>query len=563
MTLAWIAAAALALLIASTFSASRSRAVRLTRLRAEWGSLRERPRDREAISALHRAHTADGQALTLDDRTWADLNMNDVFDVLDRTESVIGQQVLYSRLRGAGVAADLDAFDALITRMSDDASAREDAQVSLGALASPAAYDLWWLAQPDALRTAPWHVLFPIVATSMFGALVLTAFWPPALFFVIAGAIGSLITRARIASDLRVVAGAFRQVGPLIATGQALSRLSNEHTAPLIGTLAADVSRLSRLKRIGSWAGRDSSAAVSGEISSAVFEYLNMIFWLDANALLFGARELRARHSELRRVISAVGHIDAAISVASYRAGTPGWTRPRFSTRDAARMTDVRHPLLPDAVPNSLLMGPPAGLIITGSNMSGKSTFLRTIGVTAVLAQTVNTCLATHFEAPAMQVRSCIGLADDPASGKSYYLVEVESVLGMVRASGSESPHLLLFDELFRGTNAIERIAAGAAVLRALVAPRESNRSPHFVLAATHDRELVDLLAGLYDPHHFPDTVDASGLSFSYRLEPGPATTRNAIAVLEQRGAPPTLVRDALTIAEALEHARRRTVTPV
>jgi hypothetical protein len=144
---------------------------------------------------------------------------------------------------------------------------------------------------------------------------------------------------------------------------------------------------LTRLRRIASWAGRDPSAALGGDLAALLFEYLNMVFWLDANALFFGARELRARASELLRVIAAVGEIDAAVSVASYRASTPGWTRPVFRSTDTTQLTDVRHPLLPDAVPNSITLGPPHGVIITGSNMSGKTTFLRTIGVTAVLAQ--------------------------------------------------------------------------------------------------------------------------------------------------------------------------------
>src|SRR5204863_8570228 len=142
------------------------------------------------------------------------------------------------------------------------------------------------------------------------------------------------------------------------------------------------------------------------------------------------------------------------------------------------------------AVPNSLTVAPPHGVLITGSNMSGKSTFLRTIGVNAVLAQTINTCLAARYEAPVYRVRTCIGMADELTAGKSYYLVEVESVLALVKASDAREPHLFIFDELFRGTNAVERIAAGEAVLRALIA----DGKPHVVLAATHDGELVDLL---------------------------------------------------------------------
>ena len=85
--------------------------------------------------------------------------------------------------------------------------------------------------------------------------------------------------------------------------------------------------------------------------------------------------------------------------------------------------------------------------------MSGKSTFLRTVGVTMVMAQTLNTCLASRFRGPVVHVRSCIGRADDLLTGRSYYIVEVESLLELVAASAGPAPHLFLLDELFRGTN--------------------------------------------------------------------------------------------------------------
>ena len=183
-------------------------------------------------------------------------------------------------------------------------------------------------------------------------------------------------------------------------------------------------------------------------------------------------RDLSHHGPSLLRVTAAAGDVDAAISVASYRAGRDDWTTPeRVGAEAASEMTDLRHPLVDDAVPNSMRLRPGRGLLITGSNMSGKSTFLRTVGVNAVLAQTIHTCLARHYRAPIFRVRSCIGRADDLVAGKSYYIAEVEALLDLVRASDDTRPHLFLLDELFRGTNSVERIAAGQAVLQQLLGP--------------------------------------------------------------------------------------------
>jgi DNA mismatch repair ATPase MutS len=151
-------------------------------------------------------------------------------------------------------------------------------------------------------------------------------------------------------------------------------------------------------------------------------------------------------------------------------------------------------------------------------------------------------------------VKSCIGRADDPATGKSYYLVEVDSVLALVKDSESDVPQLFLFDELFRGTNNIERIAAGEAALRTLLAQRaDGSPAPHVVMAATHDQDLVELVVDCYGAYDFTDSVGDEGLAFDYQLQPGVASTRNAIRLLKMRGAPDVLVTSAIERADALD----------
>jgi DNA mismatch repair ATPase MutS len=106
---------------------------------------------------------------------------------------------------------------------------------------------------------------------------------------------------------------------------------------------------------------------------------------------------------------------------------------------------------------------------------------------------------------------------------------------------------------LLRGTNAVERIAAGQAVLRELI---EGPGKTHVALAATHDGELVDLLPETYAAQHFGDLIGPDGLAFDYQLRPGPATTRNAIALLQLHGAPERLIHRARTCAELLDRQR-------
>ena len=549
------AVAALAALgIAAQWVARRNRQRLLAAIRANWGKPSTRHRRMDSIAEYHRSIVLTaGAGQSLDDRTWSDLNLDEVFQAIDRTESTIGQQALYHRLRQQN-ASDLDAFEPLVERMSVETTTRERIQLALTALRDPEGYDLWWLAQEDALAQPGWHVVFAIWAVIVLAALIAIPFWPSAILVPVAGAAINLFVRTKTAWRVSSLIGPFRQINALVSVAQIVRDASLPQ--PIAGALARELPKLARLTAITRWVGRDPSKA--NPLVASFWEYLNLLFLLDANALYFAVGQLRACGGALLRVIATVGEVDAAISVASLRAGTEAWIRPSFQpTQNRAALAGIRHPLIADAVPNSIELGPPHGVLVTGSNMSGKSTFLRTVGVTAVMAQAINTCFAAEYRAPVFTVQSCIGRADDLVAGKSYYIVEVEEVLARVKASASERPHLFLFDELFRGTNAVERIAAGEAVLRELV--RDSGRGKcHVVLAATHDAELVELLRDEFDAFHFTDTIGPEGLMFDHRLAPGPATTRNAITLLELHGAPATVVKAALARAAELDRLRGR-----
>lgn len=438
-----------------------------------------------------------------------------------------------------------------------DTATRQRIQLALTGLRDADSYDLWWLVQADALTRPRWHLVFTAWAAIVLVAMAAIPLWPSAILVPVAGAAINLLIRTRTVWRVSSMIGPFRQISALVSAAEVVRAASLPE--PIAGCLSRELPNLARLAAIARWVGRDPSK--SNELVAGFWEYLNLLFLLDINALSLAIKQLRACGRALLDVLAAVGDVDAAISVASLRAGSAGWVRPQFRQgAGPAVLADLRHPLIADAVPNSIELGPPHGVLVTGSNMSGKSTFLRTVGVTAVMAQALNTCFASRYEAPCFDVQSCIGRADDLIAGKSYYIVEVEEVLARVKASDSAAPHLFLFDELFRGTNAVERIAAAEAVLRELV--KDCGRGKHHVvLAATHDAELVDLLHGEYSACHFADAIGPDGLMFEYRLESGPATTRNAIALLELHGAPPALVKAAL--ARAAELDRKRGASPL
>ena len=178
-------------------------------------------------------------------------------------------------------------------------------------------------------------------------------------------------------------------------------------------------------------------------------------------------------------------------------------------------------------------------MLITGSNASGKSTYLKTAALSAVMAQSLCTVPAESYRANAFHIYSSMALRDDLLAGESYYIVEIKSLKRILDSIHTQSPVLCVVDEVLRGTNTVERIAASSQVLRALQADNV------LCLAATHDIELCELLAESYRMFHFEEQVDDREMSFDYVLRPGKATSRNAINLLRFMGFDETIVRRA------------------
>ena len=206
-------------------------------------------------------------------------------------------------------------------------------------------------------------------------------------------------------------------------------------------------------------------------------------------------------------------------------------------------MENAYHPLIEQPVKNSI--SAQKGVLLTGSNASGKSTFLKTVAVNAILAQTIHTCLADSYRGALYRIMSSMALRDDLEGGDSYYIVEIKSLKRILNQTAEEGQPVLCFvDEVLRGTNTVERIAASTQILKSL-AGREV-----VCFAATHDIELTHLLEEYYDNYHFEEEIIEGDVHFNYQLKTGRATTRNAIRLLGVMGYEEKLIQEAETLAE-------------
>jgi hypothetical protein len=234
--------------------------------------------------------------------------------------------------------------------MGGNVASREQCQLALAPLRGSAGYNIWRLAKPGVVEVRPWHVVSPVLALAMLISAALAHWWPGSMVITIALLPVCLAVRILNARRVAAVIDAFRLIGPLIAAAAILQRVVDEDSSDLTGGLVADVPALRRLRIVTGWIARDS--VTMDPLSGVLFELLNFFLALDGNALLFGGIELRRRAAALQRTLAAVGEVDAAMALASYRAGTDGWTRPSFhEIGSAVSIRGLRHPLLPGGVP--------------------------------------------------------------------------------------------------------------------------------------------------------------------------------------------------------------------
>lgn len=266
--------------------------------------------------------------------------------------------------------------------------------------------------------------------------------------------------------------------------------------------------------------------------------------------LWFTRRLMHIQH-EIKHVLpqwlDSLAEVEAASALATFAYLHPdyAWPTPLTSageqnnTAAVLRAAQLGHPLLPpkNRIANDVhLTGLGSILLITGSNMSGKSTFLRTIGINLCLAQAGGPVCAQSFAWTWSRLACCIRVDDSLDAGLSFFYAEVKRLKTILDATTQRTapPLLFLIDEIFKGTNNRERLIGSRAYITAL------SQGHGFGLVSTHDLELADLettIPGLTNAH-FQEIVSAGALEFDYRLRPGPCPTTNALRIMELEGLP-------------------------
>ncbi len=478
----------------------------------------------------------------ISDREVSDLDFEDLFIFIDRTSSKIGQQFLYYKLRTICDLKSLLAFDLLSQKFDKNALLRLDCQLELSKLNSRESYDLESLINGNH-PTKPLNMWLAYLAS--FGSVVtiiIALFKPIFILGIIPILILNWLTHYKNKLNIDLYVNGVVQLRRSMMVARKLSSYSKIQSFYKDFNFFKRIDSFSRkIKFIGFE--KDLGNDFSGT-GWALTELVKIFFNLEYIIFYSFIDSIKKERDSIDKLFCFIGEIDAAISTASLRAGNVKNCKPEFVNEKQIFIEKMVHPLIENCVSNDFNLAGKS-MLLTGSNMSGKTTFIRTIAVNSILAQTLHFCFAKKYLAPFFKVHSSIRITDDLLDDTSYYLQEVHTIKNLLKASENKNTCLFVLDEIFKGTNTIERVSAGKAILSYL------NKENHIVFVSTHDIELTELLENDgYELYHFREQVTNDDLYFDHKLKQGRLTTRNAIKILELKKYPAEVINEAKSVAK-------------
>ncbi len=480
----------------------------------------------ESISHFFKNTLKDGEDY-IDDITWNDLDMDKIFMMIDNTHSSVGRDVLYKLLRKPVTdKAELEKREQLIEYFDTHEKERTRIMMYFAEMGFVRKISISDYMKNLFELKAGSNVFHYMMWVCIIIAVLYTFFVEPitGVMLIIAACGMSIITYYKLKSRIDSYFECVRQIVTMVDAAKKIKALNIDELSEYNDFFDETIHRFAGIMH-GSFI-VTSTKQNNGSIGDVIMEYVKMFTHIDLIKFNSILKNFNRNYEHVTKMMDTLGYIEAMISVASFRHLLPYMCTPEFTDGGRMKIKDVYHLALNSPVANSLDESKP--VLITGSNASGKSTFLKSVAINALLAQTVNTCPAEEYSAPFYRIYSSMALADNIEAGESYYIVEIKSLKRIVDAAGKPGAKILCFiDEVLRGTNTVERIAASSEILKNLA----SNGVMCF--AATHDIELTHILEDYYSNYHFTEEVKDDNVVFSYLLQKGRATSRNAIKLLK------------------------------
>lgn len=515
---------------------------KLNKIRSEWETgnyiaLNEAVKSLSTYWRNKKEHTTNYAGV--DELTADDLALYDVFKKLNYTKSSVGSEYLFNKIRDIDpTLKEMTNSEELYILLTENTQLREQVLLILTNLgkrnhanSSSFIYDQGDQEIPHAYMYVLLG-LMPIVSIPM---MFISLKYGLFLFF--ASFLLNIIIYYRKKSALENSLFTITYVAAVINTGKRFAKVKNPEFITYAKRFNDNSKPLKKISIFGSLV----SSGEGGELDM-VFDYIRMLFMIDFIAYNKILKTIAKNREHYQVIWELIGELDAAVAVAFYRQSLDTYCTPTFIEDEELSFENLAHPLLNNPVVNSSTIG--KSTLITGSNASGKSTYIKAIAINAILAQTIHTVLADQWSMKPSYIVTSMAIQDNLLDGDSYFIAEIKSLKRIIRLIEDGKPCISFIDEILKGTNTIERIAASAAIMEWLAVNKGMN------VIASHDIELTEMARHVYTNYHFRESIEDGEVFFDYKVHEGPSETRNAIKLLEILGYPETVTTGANAFAE-------------
>ncbi len=525
----------IALLIAMIYpvvtAERRRRSAILGKIVSAWGQVPKREYEYSEFEKIAKYYKATkGDEFTIDDITWNDLDMDRIFMMINNTSCSTGEEYLYKMLRTPMFDQKvLDERNRVAEYFATHDEVRLQYQIEFSRIGYTKKIALIDYIHDFANLNRQSNLTHYLHIMLIFASILLLVTAPSlgilAFFAVMAY---NIIMYYKDKSKIEPYFISVGVIVHMIMCCQELAKHKEPELKQYLEKLGAGVHQLKSIRSNAKWLGETDKS--SGNPADIIMEYIRMMTHIDLIKFNTVLGKVQKYMPEIEQALEIIGQLDSCIAIASYRQTLPFYCRPKLVSQEEHKVMakDLYHPLISEPVANSIYETRP--VLLTGSNASGKSTFLKTVAINAILAQTIDTVMAHSYESNFFRIYSSMALQDNLQGKESYYIVEIKSLKRILDAAQDKMPILCFVDEVLRGTNTVERIAASSRILQNLA------QSNVMCFAATHDIELTHMLTDYYENYHFTEEIKENDILFSYQLHKGRATTRNAIRLLKIMG---------------------------
>lgn len=452
---------------------------------------------------LRRKHYSD---TLIDDKTWTDLDMDTLFHKSNFNFTAIGEMKWYATLRKMFTINNKK----LVNQFKDE-QFRVNVSYHL-ALIGKVVYPLF----PDQIKPVKRNNLFMLCPfLPLLGAIIIFINISLGILIILFSILLNIGLSAYLKKSYSQDLKSIFYTSKVIKHSYSLSKIKG---TPSINI---DFQQFKLARSLSGFIGK----ADDQDIGGTFIMLFKMSFMLDYFFFHIIQFTYVKHQEELLQCYDYISTLDNHYSLVMYRRTLNTYCEPSI-IKDKQQITfsNLLHPLLTEAVPNSLNIK--HNILLTGSNASGKSTFMKAVATNLILAQTLNTATAEAFSYKPGLVYTSMANTDDILSGDSYFMTELKSIRRLFNIKNNQLVYCFI-DEIFKGTNTTERIAASESVLNYL------DTEKHYkVIAATHDIELSEYLKANYENYHFNESIENNQIYFDYKIKKGKANTRNAIELL-------------------------------